>query len=136
MPSLEEAANTLAWRELDATKNSVSMAARHYYSHKQLLGLGRAEMLDLMVAKGVNWNDYPAAFKRGTYVRRRTEVRGFTTEEVESLPPRHRARKDPGLVVERTVLSTDELPPVTRITNRVRALFFGETPLVSVPEPT
>ena len=36
VPTLEEAANTLLWREFDATKNSISMAARHYYPHEAL----------------------------------------------------------------------------------------------------
>lgn len=36
VPNQTEAANTLLWRELDATKNSISMAAQHYYSHKEL----------------------------------------------------------------------------------------------------
>ena len=36
VPNLTEAANAFLWREIDATKNSVSMAARHYYSHKKL----------------------------------------------------------------------------------------------------
>lgn len=43
VPSLEEAANVLVWREVDATKNSVSMAAREFYSHRALHGHGRAD---------------------------------------------------------------------------------------------
>ena len=37
VPSRTEAANTILWREFDATKNSIYMAARAYYSDKQLL---------------------------------------------------------------------------------------------------
>jgi tRNA(His) guanylyltransferase len=40
VPNKVEAANTILWREIDATKNSVSMAARKYFSHKRLHGLG------------------------------------------------------------------------------------------------
>ncbi|MGH2611554.1 MAG: tRNA(His) guanylyltransferase Thg1 family protein, partial [Rhabdochlamydiaceae bacterium] len=31
VPSITEAANTFLWRELDASKNSISMAVSHYY---------------------------------------------------------------------------------------------------------
>jgi tRNA(His) 5'-end guanylyltransferase len=91
VPNLDEAANALLWREIDATRNSVSMAARHYYSHKQLHGQGRADQMDMLMAKGVNWNDYPAFFRRGTYLKRqllegetRPRVREMTWEPLRS----------------------------------------------------
>lgn len=82
VPNLEEAANTFLWRELDATKNSVAMAARAYYAHAELHDNTGAEMQELLWKKGVNWNDYPTFFKQGTYIRRRKSGRPFTTEEL------------------------------------------------------
>jgi len=38
VPNLNEAVNTFLWRELDATKNSISMASQHYFSHNFLEG--------------------------------------------------------------------------------------------------
>ncbi len=38
VPTLEEGANVFLWREQDATKNSIGMAACAYYSHNQLHG--------------------------------------------------------------------------------------------------
>lgn len=38
LPNRAEATNMFLWRELDATKNAISMAARAYYSHKALVG--------------------------------------------------------------------------------------------------
>lgn len=70
VPNLGEAANYLLWRELDATRNSVSMLAQSHYSSKELHGQGRANQLDMLHAKGVNWNNFPSSFKRGTYLRR------------------------------------------------------------------
>lgn len=66
---LEEAANYLLWREMDATRNSVTMAARHYYSHNEVHKKNNAEKMDMLMAKGVNWNNYRSFFKRGTYIR-------------------------------------------------------------------
>ena len=78
LPNLVEATNALLWREQDATKNAVSMAARSFYSHKELMNQGRADMQEMMFQKGQNFNDYPAYFKRGTFVRRETfEVHAF-----------------------------------------------------------
>src|ERR1700722_9495140 len=71
VPNLEEGANAFLWREFDATKNSISMAAQHYYSHKELMNKHTGEMQEMLWQKGVNWNDYPDFFRRGSYVQRR-----------------------------------------------------------------
>jgi tRNA(His) guanylyltransferase len=70
VPSLTEACNYLIWRELDAKKNSISMLAQAHFSHKELHKQGQADMLDMLINIGVNWNDCPPFFKRGTYVQR------------------------------------------------------------------
>lgn len=115
MPTREEAANTFLWRERDATKNSISMAARTMYSHGELQD---REMQELLFQKGINWNDYPPIFKRGTFVLRRRVERPFTAVELGALPPRHEARSNPALVVERVEVRAVELPPLGRVTNR------------------
>ncbi|WP_169981329.1 tRNA(His) guanylyltransferase Thg1 family protein [Tautonia rosea] len=77
VPNLDEAANAMLWREIDATRNSLSMLAQHHYDHQALMGKGRAEVMELLRARGVHWNRAPASFKRGTYLRRspdRSEV--------------------------------------------------------------
>jgi tRNA(His) guanylyltransferase len=128
VPTVEEAANAFLWRELDATKNSISMAARTHYAHAELHDRSGAEMQEMLFQKGVNWNDYPAFFKRGTYVRRRKVSRPFTLEEREALPEKHAARGNPALVVERTECGPIDLPPLGTIENRAGVLFRGEEP--------
>jgi len=128
VPTLEEAANTLLWRERDATKNSVSMAARHYYEHGAIHGKTGVEMQDMLHEKGVNWNDYPAFFKRGTFVRRRSVTRRFTADELAALPERHEARRDPELMVTRSSVEPLAMPPFSKVINRVGVVFRGETP--------
>lgn len=134
VPTLEEAANTFLWREIDATKNSVSMACREHYSHKQMYLKRRADQMDMLMAKGVDWNDYPAFFKRGTWVRAKQVTTPFTAEEIEALPPLHNARKDPDLVVERRVVEVLDMPPFTKVGNRVGVIFHGEDPKLHAPD--
>ena len=86
VPSKAEATNAILWREQDATKNAISMAAGAYYSHKQIDGKSGPEKQEMLFRAGVNFNDYPAAFKRGTFVRRVVFERAFTAAELE-LPP-------------------------------------------------
>lgn len=128
VPNKDEAANTFYWREVDATKNSVSMAASCYYSHKELHGKGRADQQEMLFAKGVNWNDYPAFFKRGTFLIRRKTERKFTTVEMAALPSAHEAHKNPDLVVTRQDIWEVDMPPFGSVTNRVGVLFDGEAP--------
>jgi len=69
----EEVANYFVWRQRDAERNSVSMAAQANFSHKELQGANRAQMMDmLMLKKGINWNDYDVAFKRGRVITKET----------------------------------------------------------------
>lgn len=131
VPNIVEGANTFLWREIDATKNSVAMAARAYYSHRELDGRGRADMMDMLMAKGVNWNDYPAFFKRGTYVQRRVTSRAFTASELEKLPPKHEARRNPDLAIKRTDYREIDMPPLARVVNRGDVMFFGAEPAVA-----
>jgi tRNA(His) 5'-end guanylyltransferase len=129
VPSVVEGANAFLWREQDATKNSISMAARAYYSHKQLDNKNGPEMQEMLWQKGVNWNNYPAYFRRGTFVCRRLVSRPFSAEELERLPERHQARANPDLLVERTEYVRLEIPPFGKVTNRPEVVFMGAEPL-------
>jgi tRNA(His) guanylyltransferase len=129
VPTLDEAVNCFLWREQDATKNSITMAASEYYSHNFLHGKNGSEKQELLFQKGVNWNDYPDFFKRGTYVQRQRVLAKFTTEELDKLPLKHNARKDPDMLIERWIVDEVKLPPLSRIENKVDVLIFGKNPL-------
>jgi tRNA(His) 5'-end guanylyltransferase len=133
VPNLVEASNTLLWRELDATKNSVSMAAREFYSHKKLHKQGCSDQMDMLMAKGVNWNDYPVFFKRGTYLQKRNIIRTFSAEEIEKLPAKHEARNNPNLQVERTDIRILDMPPFVKVMNKEEVVFFGADPVTEAP---
>lgn len=62
----EEVTNLIYWRQLDASRNSVNMVGRAYFSHKELLNKSCSQIQDLLMTKGINWNNYPTYQKRGT----------------------------------------------------------------------
>lgn len=128
VPTRVEAVNSLIWRELDATRNSISMAAQTYYSHDQLMNKSESEMQEMLFQQGINWNDYPDFFKRGIYVQRTKVKRRFISEEVDKLPPKHEARLNPNLEIERAEIVVLEMPPLTRLMNRIGVVFDGEKP--------
>ena len=56
--------------------------------------------------KGVNWNDYPAFFKRGTYAQRKVIERPMTDEEWAKIPDKHKVNLGRETPVKRTVIQT------------------------------
>lgn len=74
----EEVVNYFIWRQQDASRNSVQMLGRHYYSHKQLHGKNNSQVQDmLMLEHKVNWNDLPTWMKRGACVYQRDDYSPF-----------------------------------------------------------
>lgn len=118
-PTLELAAETMLWRETDATRNSLSMAVQSCYSHKECHGAGFKKKHDMLYAKGINWNDYPAFFKRGTYVKKFNVLRYLTPVELARIPEKHR----PTGPVTRSIVAELALPPLTQLTN-IHEIFF------------
>jgi len=131
VPNKTEAANTFLWREQDATKNSISMAASEFYSHKELDKCNGAMKQEMLFQKGINWNDYPAYFKRGAFFQRYTELRPYSTDELEKLPPQHHARSNPDFTVARTAVKQITMPPFSQVINRNDVIFEGKVPQVA-----
>jgi tRNA(His) 5'-end guanylyltransferase len=64
-----EVVNYFIWRQQDATRNSIQMLARSEFSHKELNGKNSSQIQDMLLSKrGINWNDTPTHFKRGSCV--------------------------------------------------------------------
>lgn len=71
LPNESEAINSILWREFDATKNSISMLARHYFSHAEVQNHNGAVLKDMLkTKKNVIWEDQPNSFKYGSYIKR------------------------------------------------------------------
>lgn len=130
VPTEFEATNCFIWREQDATRNSLQMAARAYFSHEELHAKGSAELHEMLHSKGVNWNDYPQFFKRGTYVRKRNVCRALTAEELAALPEKHLARNNPDFQFTRTAVMEEEFEPLARMENREEVILHGAEPVL------
>jgi tRNA(His) 5'-end guanylyltransferase len=106
------------------------MAAQHYFSHNVLQNKNGKEMQEMLFSeKGVNFNDYPSFFKRGSYIRRVRRMVKFTADEIDRLPAKHEARRNPDLTIDRSVVERVELPPMSRVENKIGVLFRAEDPI-------
>jgi tRNA(His) guanylyltransferase len=105
LPTKSEVENYFIWRQQDTTRNSISAAAQSLYSHKQLEGKNSDELQELIFQKGINWNDYPAYFKRG---------RVIVKEEYEYMNNENSAYPFQDKVVIRTRWTMKEVPIFTK----------------------
>lgn len=131
VPNLMEGTNAILWREFDAIRNSVQMAAQSVFSHNQLHGKHTGQMLEMLMEKGIDWNQYDLRFKRGAYFQRFVEERSFSAEELEKLPPKHEARSNPDLKIRRSgVRQLVSMPSLSKVDNRIGVVYHGEDPEV------
>lgn len=129
-PTLHDACVQLLWRELDATRNSIQSLGHSKFSVKEMHGLNSYQIQDkLMLDCGVNWNNLPTKWKRGTYVKRVVTNESFKVEELKNLPPKHIAHKNPNLIVERSVIKEIEYPIFNTIKNQVDVIFNNLEPI-------
>jgi tRNA(His) 5'-end guanylyltransferase len=95
------------------------MAVRHYFSHKECDGKNRSQQHEMLHSVGVNWNDYPDYFKRGSYIRRVTVETMLTPDELSHIPEDRR----PNGPVIRSKTERIPMDPIQAIENRVDVLF-------------
>lgn len=107
----EEVINCIIWRQQDATKNSISSLAQANFSHKQLQGKNTSDTQDmLMLEKGLNWNDIPTKFKRGS---------ACIKKPIEINTPN-------GTVIRNKWVVDEEMPIITQDRNYIDKLFEVE----------
>ena len=68
IPDYVEVENYFIDRQQDAVRNSVTMLASHYASHKQLMHKSRAERHEVIFTAGDNWSKHPVRFRRGAAI--------------------------------------------------------------------
>lgn len=83
-------------------------------------------MREMIFQKGQNFNQYPAFFKRGTFVRRITEERPFSAEELARIPEKHRPALE--TLVARSRFVELDMPVFTKVTNRAAVIFDAADP--------
>lgn len=120
-PNEELCVESLIWREADATRNSLTMACSAYFSQKQLQGVGRSKQHDMLHSVGVNWNDYPTYFKRGTYVQRKV----MDQETWGKIPDKSKPESRTFMRSEVMVIDMD---PINSVSNILEVVFGGADP--------
>lgn len=129
VPNLQELYHVFLWRQQDATKNAISMAAQALYSHKELHGKSGDEKQEMMFQKGVNFNDYPYGFKRGTFVQRVVKQVELTPQQLA----RMKSELRPTGAVERSFYEAQDIW-LSKIDNPVGRLFEVKAWMDSVAE--
>lgn len=133
VPTEQDACDVIAWRELDARVNSVSMVAQSYFEHKDLQFKGTLDMKEMLRGVGVEFNNIPIDLRRGVYFQRMEKRRKLTPAELEDLPPKHNARQNPDLEVVRYEWGLRDFQPFVLIQNQPDVVFRGAEPIL--PEP-
>lgn len=90
VPTLMDAYSTFWWREKDAIKNSITMAASTKFSHKALHGVNGQTKKAMLREVGIEFDDYPESFRHGTYIAPVTVQRMLTAEELDRIPAQYR----------------------------------------------
>lgn len=130
VPNTEEAANTLLWREMDATRNSLSMLARGHYSHDECENRDSSQLHEMLHRIGINWAHLEPRFKRGSWFQRRTVQKALSPDALERIPAQYR----PTGPIERQEIVEIEMPPFGRVTNRVAVIFENADPQTASAE--
>jgi len=127
-PDLEIAAKAVLWREIDARRNAVSMAARACFSAGKLNGKSSSDMKAMMKEAGYDFPALPERFRRGAFFRRTVVERFLSPEELAVIPEAHR----PEGPVKRQAVAQVPLPPLSSIENLADVLFHGAEPIAAV----
>lgn len=78
------------WRQDDAIKNSISMAAQADFSSKMLHGVNSEKKKEMLRAIGKPWESHPMFFKMGTFVGRVAREVELTPEQRAKIPEKYR----------------------------------------------
>lgn len=126
-PSLDIAAKAVLWREIDARRNAVSMAARSHFTAGDMNGKSSSDLKAMMTLEGTDFDAMPERFRRGAFFRRQVVERTLTPEEMSAIPEAHR----PTGPVKRTAVTQVSLPPLTAVENLADVLFHQADSVVA-----
>ena len=108
VPTVDEMVNVMSWRQQDATRNSISMAAYEICGHSATMNKSGDEKQEMLFQKGVNWNDYQVKLKRGTVIKKEEVIFVQNVDEVsQKTIPIDEAR-----IYKRKVWTADEDTPI------------------------
>lgn len=121
VPNRSEAASVFLWRYLDCERNAIQMVAQSLFPHRDLQGKNIRTQLAMIEAAGVSMEAFPDFFKHGSFVRRTTEIRMLSDDEIEKIPEAHR----PSGPIPRSTTTLESIP-VRKLANLEDYLFVGE----------
>lgn len=119
LPTVDDLTENLVWRQADASRNSLTMAAHHYFDNATLHGAGYTKKHELLHSVGVNWNDYPTHFKRGTFVQKVAVERFLSPEILAKIPE----GKRPTGPIFRNEVHIIDVPILTTLEEPTKLLF-------------
>lgn len=119
VPDLRDAYLNFLWRQDDAIKNSISMAAQAHFSHSTLHGVDGQQKRELLFQAGYPWEKEPPFFKWGTFIQRQVRSVVLSEEELNRIAIEYR----PTGPVERGVIVDLELGPLREIQEPSKLLF-------------
>ena len=124
VPGRGEAAQAIDERSWDCRRNAVRSIGHVRYGHKALLGIGTRKLIELLDNDGDPVAAWPGRHIGGIAIAKRRVKRRFEANELEKLPPKHAARQDPEVMIERTETIRIE-NPVYRETAKAVNMIFG-----------
>lgn len=142
IPEAEEVVNYFVWRQQDATRNSISMSAQSMFSHKELQKKSSSDLQEMMFTlKGVNWNDYPTRFKRGTAIvkiEQKFMAKDFKFSKKKGADGLHQTTIiDPSQVITRNGWGEVETPIFTQDREFIKKNFVKSVSIkITEPEKT
>lgn len=122
---LETVVENVMWREMDAAKNSVNMAAHHMFKQSEIDNLSTKKRIQMLYDRGFDWAALPDRLKRGSFFSKVKKFIELTEEEREKIPAQYR----PNGPVNRTVIERKEIPQLLELENPVGVLFSNALPL-------
>ncbi len=129
LPNKTEAANAFLWREKDATKNAISMAAQAHFSHRALMGKSGRDKIEMLAQKGISFDDYDDVFRRGSFIRGENVF--IPMDEATRMKIPETKRPEVAQMIQRRQYKRIDMPSFTTVTNREAVIFDGADPIVA-----
>ena len=110
-PRWDLAYDYFIWRQWDARKNSVSMAAHSIFSQSEVHGKNTAEKIEMLHQKGINFYEYPEHFRQGTFTRKTRTFQLIDDNTWNQIPEKYRGNR----MVERSGIT--QLKGIPKLTS-------------------
>jgi tRNA(His) guanylyltransferase len=122
VPSIDCVVDNLMWRQWDAYKNSVSMAAYNLIPQKELHKINTKGKLAKLQDIGFDWYELPHYAKRGSFYKKYSTFKCLSVDELSKIPEKHR----PEGPIHRNVIGELYVGALTQVTNKIGVLFNNE----------